>query len=110
MSKAWSTVRQQAGIPDGAREVQTRTRVDAGGWGLNPRLRVTVLDKELVLYAAGKRPFIERLSFQVLGESHYNHVTGELLLAPGGDARVRRLRLPPIEGQELLDQIQGKGN
>lgn len=110
MSNAWVAVRQQAGIPADARELQTQTRVDTGGWGLNPRLRVTALNKELVLYAAGKRPFIERQPFQLLGESHYNHVTGELMLAPGGDARVRRLRLPPIEGQELLDQIQGKEN
>jgi hypothetical protein len=82
--------------------------VDTGGWGLNPRLRAAVRGGELVLFAPGKRAFVETLPVAALGESRYNHVTGELVLAPAPEAQVRRLKVPPVEGQELLEAIQGK--
>jgi hypothetical protein len=106
--RKWNAVQAQAGIPAGGHAVQTWTRVDTGGWGLNPRLRAAVRGRELVLFAPGKRPFVESVPFAALGESRYNHVTGELVLAPAPEAQVRRLKVPPVEGRELLEEIQGK--
>ena len=88
----------------------TNTRVDTGGWGRNPRLTVAVAEGELVLSAPGKRPFLERLSFAGLRGSRYNHVTGELILAPAPAARVSQLRLPPLEAAAVLTAIHGKEN
>jgi hypothetical protein len=98
--------RRGAGVPDSATVVRTGTRVDTGGWGLNPRLRAAVVAGEVVLFAPGKRPFVEKLPVTALGASAYNHVTGELVLA-SADGK-RRLKLPPVEGRMLLAAIQGK--
>jgi hypothetical protein len=109
----------------------TRTRVDTGGWLWKSRLvaccaasgspgergqgasgssrKAGRQDGELVLFAAGKRPFVERVPFAQLGESFYNHVTGEVALAPAEGARVRKLRMSPVDGRALLKEL-GIGN
>jgi len=89
--------------------VRTRTAIDVGGWLGRRRIRAVALADGLVLMAPGRRPYGERIAFADLGESLYNHVTGEVVLAPAPDARVRRLRLSPLEGYQLLAQIHGKG-
>jgi len=86
----------------------TRTKVDVGHWRGNARVRAAFVDRELLLFAAGKRPFIEWVPRAELHESIYNHVTGELVLAPAERARLKSLRLPPVEGRQLLEFIQGK--
>ncbi len=106
----------------------TRTRVDTGGWLWKSRLvaccadlgelsraasgssgKAGRRDGELVLFAAGKRPFVERVPLAELGESFYNHVTGEVALAPAEGARVRTLRMSPVDGRALLKEL-GIGN
>jgi hypothetical protein len=90
--------------------VRSATRMDVGHWLGKAPLCVAVVADELVLFAPGKRPFIARVPIVQLSESQYNHVTGELLLAPAPSALVRRLNVPPVEGRKLLEAIQGKGN
>ena len=89
----------------GASVFRTRTRVDTGGWLGKSRVRVCLTGDELVLFAAGRRPFVERIPVPSLGESFYNHVTGEVALAPAEGARVKRLRIRPVEGYALLGEL-----
>ena len=85
--------------------LKTGSRVDVGTWFFKRRVWVCLLGKELVLFASGKRPYIERVPFERLHSSRYNHVTGEVMLAPIEGLRVARLKTPPLEGLQLLAHI-----
>jgi len=83
----------------------TRSRVDVGQWLSRGRLWLAWTDGALLLFAAGKRPFVERLAASDLTESLYNPVTAELVLLPAAAARQRNVRLAPVEGWNLLKRI-----
>ncbi len=85
--------------------LRTGARADTGGWLGGGRVWVFALARELLLLAAGKFPYVERIPFAALRGSVYNAVTGELVLAPAPGARVRRLRVPPRSGYQVLSQI-----
>jgi hypothetical protein len=93
--------------------VRTGTKVDVGSWIARGRVWLAVLGDSLVVVAsgiAGPRPLAERIPFSRLRESRYNHVTGQLALAPAtlapaARAGVRGLSLAPIEGCQVLAQI-----
>ena len=112
--------------------VRTRTRADVGSWLGRSRLCACALADRLLLFAparsglgalvrlarlAGRvrppgRPCVETIPFEQLHESTYNQVTGELVLAPAEGAGLRRLKMAPLEGCQLLAQIRAarKGN
>ncbi|MBM4030350.1 MAG: hypothetical protein FJ291_01025 [Planctomycetes bacterium] len=85
--------------------VRTDSRVDVGSWLGPGRLWAFALRRELALVAHGPRPHTERIPFSRLQESTYNPVTGELVLAPAQHHHARGLRMPPVEGYQLLAQI-----
>jgi hypothetical protein len=85
--------------------VRSRTAVDVGSWLGGRRVVVCALKGALVLAAHGPRPYAERAPYAALRESQYNHVTGELVLGPAPDAAVRRLRMAPLDGYQVLAQI-----
>ncbi len=85
--------------------LKTRTKVDVGTWFFKRRVWAGLLQGELLLFAAGKRPYAERIPFDQLGKSEYNHVTGEVMLAPVEGARVTGLKTPPLEGLRVLAHI-----
>jgi hypothetical protein len=93
--------------------MRTDSRVDVGQW-CNPwwggaRVWIAVVGAEVVMIAEGKRPFVERIPIADLPESHYNPVTGELVLAKVVVEWVRKIRLPPVEGRQVLGYMTGKG-
>jgi hypothetical protein len=81
---------------------RTDTKVDVGYWLGKRRLWACVAEQELLLFARGRRPYIERIPLGELRESRYNHVTGELVLAPNGSAAIKALRVPPLPALEIL--------
>ena len=83
------------------------TRVDVGHWFSRGALWVAAADDGLLLFAHGRRPYLEKIPFRFLGQSLYNHVTGEVVLSPALEARTQTLRFPPVEGYQLLAQIYG---
>jgi hypothetical protein len=85
--------------------VRTATRADVGGWTGPRRVWAFALADDLVLAAAGRKPRIERTPFADLRETLYNHVTGELDLAPADGLRLRRLRMAPLDAYQVLAQI-----
>lgn len=88
--------------------VRTGTKVDVGSWLARGRVWLVAMDDSLVVVAtgmAGARPLAERIGYDRLGESQYNHVTGQLALSPAKLAGARGLNLPPIEGCQVLAQI-----
>lgn len=82
-------------------------RVDVGHWFSRGVLWVAASADGLLLFAHGRRPYMEKIPFRFLGKSLYNHVTGEVVLSPALEARTQTLRLPPLEGYQLLAQIYG---
>ena len=87
---------------------RTGTRVDVGQWFRWPRLWVALAGEQLILFATGKRSYVETLPVREAQSSLYNAITGEVLLAPADELRARALRLPPVAGRHLLALIQEK--
>lgn len=83
----------------------TGTKIDVGKWYRRHRVCVCVLADEIILFAPGPRPLTERIALADLRDSRYNHVTGEVVLAPADGLGVDRLKVPPLEGLEMLAQI-----
>ena len=84
---------------------KTNTRIDVGSWFRKPQIWACVTDQKLVLFAAGDRPYAEQIPLDELQQSEYNHVTGEIVLAPVESLQVNRLKLPPILGLQVLSHI-----
>lgn len=84
---------------------RTGSHVDVGHWFSNGRIWALAGKRALILIACGKRPFVERTEFAWLGETIYNHQTGELALAPREGLTVKTLRMGPIAGLQFLSQI-----
>ena len=90
----------------------TRTRVDVGHWLTRGRIWALAAREELILVASGKHPFVERVAYSRLRASLYNHLTGELVLAPAETLTAKKLGVRPLEGLQLLAQVfrEGKKN
>ena len=84
---------------------RTRTKVDVGAWFRKGRVCICLLASEAVIFAKGRRPYVERIPLLRLRESQYNHVTGELMLAPDVAPQISGLKIPPLEGLQILAQI-----
>ncbi len=85
--------------------VRTGARIDTGNWLANGTVWVIVMKDALGLFAAGAKPYVEHVPFRFLRDSLYNHVTGELVLAPAHGAKVRFLKMSPADGYQMLAQI-----
>ena len=86
----------------------THTRVDTGGWMGRRRILVAAHEGRVVLLAPGVKPYVEAIPFRELDQSLYNHVTGELVLAPAPGKGVRTLDMPSLDAQQLLQMIRNQ--
>ncbi len=84
---------------------RSRTKVDVGSWIRKRRVATFLTSDELVILAAGRRPYIESIPIADLGESRYNHVTGEFVPAPAPDRRLDGLKIQPHEALKLMANI-----
>lgn len=84
---------------------ETGTKIDVGHWLAKRKVWISIVEGEVILFAIGRRPVVERIGFEDLNESRYNHVTGELVLSPAWTLTVRELDLPPLAAREVLAQI-----
>lgn len=85
--------------------LRSHTKVDTGGWFCDRPVWVSLTSDEILLTAAGKRPFFERILIQNCGESHYNAATGELVISPAESLMCKQLAFHPDEAIELLKAI-----
>jgi hypothetical protein len=90
--------------------LKSGSTVDTGGWFGRGEVWVCALARELALFAAGRKPFLQKTPFTHLNESLYNHVTGELILAPSQGLKLARAAMPPLDGYQMLAQIYRKQN
>lgn len=102
---------QLLGKDDVYMAVLSRTKVDVGAWLFRGRLWVFALHDEIALVACGscgRRWYARRIPHARLRESQYNHVTGQLALAPEGPLPFTGIGMPPLDGYQLLAQIYRK--
>jgi len=93
------------GLDEVIMAVHTGSRVDAGGWFRKARVWAVATATDLVLIAAGRRPLVQKVAYEHIRASLYNHVTGELVLAPNRKFRVSHVKVHPTEGFQFLAQI-----
>lgn len=86
----------------------TSTKLDTGNWLMRGKVWAACTDDRLLLLAAGRRPHSEAVAFAQLYESLYNHVTGQLVLAPAPKTQVRGLSLTASAAKSLLARFQTK--
>lgn len=89
--------------------VQTSTKVDTGGWLKKAGVWAGATNSDLFMLAAGKKPFLDKIPFNELRKSIFNHVTGCLILAPGAELKISSLAMAPLDGYQLLAQIYNEG-
>ncbi len=82
--------------------IRTGTTVDVGQWVRRGRVCGMWLDGAWVMFAAGKRAFVETVDASCLGGSLYNHMVGALVLAPAPGVQVRALKMTPLEAGRVL--------
>ena len=88
--------------------MRTGTKIDVGSWLLRGRVWAFALADSLVFVACGscgQRAQARRIPYNQLRESQYNHVTGQLALAPVKGLSFRGLRVDPVDGYQVLAQI-----
>lgn len=90
--------------------VRTRTKVDVGLWFRKRAVWICLVQKNLVLFAAGKTPVVDRIGVENLKKTRYNHITAELILSPAENVLIRSLRMPPLDAFELLSRIRDDGD
>jgi hypothetical protein len=83
----------------------TETMAEVGLWMWKRRVWLCATDSALILFAEGRKPLAQRTPFVHIGESLYNHVIGELVLAPDRKYRLSHVRLQPKDGYQMLAQI-----
>lgn len=89
--------------------VRSETQVDTGSWIKKSPVWTGTTDSEVFMFAAGKKPVIDRISFSQLQKSIFNHVTGCLILAPAAELKISSLAMAPLDGYQLLAQIYNEG-
>lgn len=97
---------EQLGDEEAAWLVRSRTKVDVGLWFRKRKVWCCLARQRLLLLAAGKTSVVENVPVDDLKKTRYNHITGELILSPAEGARIRCLRMPPLDAFELLSQIR----
>jgi len=85
--------------------LKTDTKVDVGSWLFKRRVWICLLEMEILLFATGRRPYLERIPLAQLQRSTYNHVTGEVVLSPFESAQVQGLKVMPLCGLQILAHI-----
>jgi hypothetical protein len=85
--------------------VKTGSEVDVGSWVARGQAWACAMADDLMLFASGRRPYVQRIPYRQLRESLYNHVTGSIAMAPVREAELQTLKVTPAEGYQLLAQI-----
>lgn len=90
--------------------VRSDTRIDTGGWWSRTPLWVCVTEQDVVVLAATRRSYLQRFPIKSCRDSHYCHVTGELVIEAGEDLRFRRLAMSPTNALRVLESLDWRGS
>lgn len=99
-------LRDEAGGSEPRLTLRTQTRVDTGRWLKRSRLWLCVIDDDVVLLAASKRRYFEKITLADCRDSYYSHPTGQLVLEPLEAARYKQIQMSPTDALRFLELIQ----
>lgn len=86
--------------------LRTATRVDTGLWWMRTRLWLCVLEDELMLFAAARRRYCQRVPLVQCAGIRYCHTAGALALGVGDRLRFAYLSVTPIQALQVIDLIE----
>ena len=82
--------------------IRSRARIDAGRWWRRTPVWLCVVANEIVMLAVARRRYFAKKPISECSDSHYNHATGELVIAPGEDLQLSRFPLSPRDALAIL--------
>lgn len=85
--------------------LRSRTRADTGGWLRRSPVWLGVTDRQIVLFAAARRQYVEQMPLADARDSWYCHVTGQLVIEPADRLTFGRVNLPPTDALDVLERI-----
>lgn len=88
--------------------LRTGTRVDTGRWLKRSRLWLCIVGEELVLLAAARRRYVQKVALSDCRDAMYCHATGRLVLAGCEGLRFNQITLSPTDALTVLGMI-GQG-
>ena len=86
--------------------LRTKTRIDTGRWWRKGRLWLCVTPTEMLLFAASKRRYVQRMALADCKESTYCHTSGALLLQPNEHWRFNTIALAPTDAVAVLQHLK----
>lgn len=101
-----SAYAEAAGGAEPVLVLRSRTKVDTGRWLRKSRLWLCVTGDALVLVAASKRRYAESVALAGCARTHYNHVSGVLVIEPGEDLRFNQVALPPTRALRVIHLVE----
>jgi hypothetical protein len=104
-SRERAVLNAETGDADVLLAVRSRTRIDTGRWLWRTPLWLCVTDHDVVVLAAARRRYVQRVPITDCQGSHYCHTTGELVIEAGDDLRFRRLAMSPVDGLRVLQAL-----
>jgi len=90
--------------------LRSDTRVDTGRWLGKSAVWVCLTDSAIVLVAASKRRYVQRMSLSECEQTEYCHTSGALHLHPSDQWRFNTIALPPVDGLKVLEHIKSAAN
>ncbi len=82
--------------------LRSRTRIDTGRWWRRSPVWLCVTNDELVVLAIARRRHLERIAIADCSDSHYNHATGELVIAPDESRHLNCFKMSPRDALRIL--------
>lgn len=86
--------------------LRSNTRIDTGRWLCRSPLWLGLTDTDILLFAASKRRYVQRMPIIDCKASQYCHTSGALLLEPTDRWRFSAIELPPTDALKVLKRIE----
>ena len=85
--------------------IRSDTRIDTGRWWWSSPIWVCVTNEEIILMAAARRQFLQKIPLSECRSSQYCHSTGELVFETGHHLPFKRCAMSPVNALRVLKMI-----
>jgi hypothetical protein len=82
--------------------IRSATRIDAGRWLRKAPVWLCIVEDMLVILAVARRRYVDGCPLDECQDTHYNHATGELVIAPAEGHTLNRFAVSPSEALQLM--------
>jgi len=85
--------------------LRSKARVDTGRWLGKSPIWLCLTETDILLFAANKRRYVQRMPIRDCKDTLYCHTSGALLLQPSDQWRFNTIALPPVDAVEVLQHL-----